>query len=66
MGDTVTWPAREAELLDIARDDGMDAPGNEPHILPDKHVKSEPSREILKKFKALLHRGVTLVILESV
>ena len=39
MGDTVTWPAREAELLDIARDDGMDDPGNEPHILPEEHCQ---------------------------
>lgn len=43
MGDTDTWPAREAELLDIARDDGMEDPGNEPHMLPRIIVKSESS-----------------------
>ena len=46
MGDTVTWPAREAELLDIARDDGMDDPGSEPHMLLPEIVLSEPSREM--------------------
>ena len=36
MGDSDTWPAREAELLDIARDEGIDDPGNDPHMLPNK------------------------------
>ena len=36
MGDSDTWPAREAELLDIARDEGIDDPGNDPHMLPEK------------------------------
>ena len=43
MGDTDTWPAREAELLDIARDDGIEDPGSEPHMLPRISVKSESS-----------------------
>ena len=46
MGDTVTWPAREAELLDIARDDGMDDPGSEPHmLLPEIVLSSQNHRE---------------------
>ena len=36
MGDSGTWPASEAELLDIARDEGMEDPGNDPHMLPEK------------------------------
>ena len=36
MGDSDTWAASEAELLDIARDEGIDDPGNDPHMLPEK------------------------------
>ena len=43
MGGTGTWPAREAELLDIARDDGMEDPGSEPHMLPRIMIRSESS-----------------------
>ena len=39
MGGTDTWPAREAELLDIARDDGIEDPGREPHMLPDNQAQ---------------------------
>lgn len=41
MGDSDTWPAREAELLDIARDEGIDDPGNDPHMLPNKDCQNK-------------------------
>ena len=41
MGDSDTWPAREAELLDIARDEGIDDPGNDPHMLPNKDCRNK-------------------------
>ena len=39
----MTWPASEAELLDIARDDGMEDPGSEPHMPPEIHCDDKHS-----------------------
>ena len=61
MGDTDTWPASEAELLDITRDEGIDDPGNDPHMLPEKDCQAR-----ISSLYVFLLTCVTLGILESV
>ena len=63
MGDSDTWPASEAELLDIARDEGIDDPGNDPHMLPEKDCTV---RIKVLSISISFDFGVTLGILESV
>ena len=51
----MTWPASEAELLDIARDDGMEDPGSEPHIPPEIHCDIETSGVTLLRYIVMTH-----------